>query len=359
MHYRFFCAAFVFLFFPELGRGQFTLVPIADPGGPATVIGGEMNRAAGLLLFQSQVGNRYILEQSSLPDAGSWTWSHVDFIRADSDASNTPFPIDGEARIFRLRNMNQELERYREFVLRRFRGSYRHLLTRNGPGAGGLTGVSYMVEVVDDSFVRAQAMDGSKTILAGSEEAASILAIQDVLTLIESALNAPDQKLELDLMETTTLPRRLVISRDDETLYDLELAFPQFQDPSLDERLTEAKERWENNRLPAYRAVRELYCFCGGIPRASYRVDGTTITEEVLENPIRDSSLALTVEQMFQLIESDAEGTPFRQVVEFDDVYGYPTRYAIDSWAGIADDEFTNLFEVEPVQASRLDLPSE
>lgn len=106
--------------------------------------------------------------------------------------------------------------------------------------------------------------------------------------------------------------------------------------------LEDAVQRWEDADLEAYTMTLRRICFCMAPDYTgpfAVTVRGGALDSVVLEGAPVETERALTVEDLFELIEDAYERRAEVVEVEFDETYGYPTNLSIDYSSMMADEE--------------------
>jgi hypothetical protein len=109
--------------------------------------------------------------------------------------------------------------------------------------------------------------------------------------------------------------------------------------------LNGARERWEARRLASYRFELQRSCFCEPEAVAPLRITvaGNTIVETLdvrtgQGRPGR-SEFALTVDELFDVVEDAIRRRAHHLLVRYHPEYGYPTHVAIDYDRMMVDEE--------------------
>ncbi len=127
-------------------------------------------------------------------------------------------------------------------------------------------------------------------------------------------------------------------------------------DSGAQERLREAKQRWEANEPPAYELTVSYACYCGGPVARPVRVvvqDGQPVEYHYVDDPSEPVEVEAiahidTVEELFARVEHALDEDADQLDVDYDAELGYPRSIAIDYRETWADDEVSYGAEVAP-----------
>ncbi len=109
--------------------------------------------------------------------------------------------------------------------------------------------------------------------------------------------------------------------------------------------LSQARERWEQSGFDSYEITqtRNCYCILGGQPvrlrvwqdtlrSATNLIDSAAVMPDLLE-------AYLSVDQLFDFIETIDPAQVARYEVSYDSLFGYPTSFYVDYSTQVADEE--------------------
>ena len=125
-------------------------------------------------------------------------------------------------------------------------------------------------------------------------------------------------------------------------------------DSSLDE-LNKNRQLWQSQQIENYKWSERISCFCAGPLerdvfvlnhiKDSVSFDETGIPPENLED-LREYifNSSHTIEDAFDLIEELLNRETFFLLIEYDEVYGFPTLISVDYQENVADDEIAYIY---------------
>ena len=111
--------------------------------------------------------------------------------------------------------------------------------------------------------------------------------------------------------------------------------------PNDQVELDEGRERWNENAPSHYRYVQDEWAFADSVGPVRIEVqDGEIVSALIVEtDEPAPESRALTIEDLFDMVQDELDGDPDSIEVVYDDELGFPASVDVDPIENAMDDE--------------------
>lgn len=111
--------------------------------------------------------------------------------------------------------------------------------------------------------------------------------------------------------------------------------------PNYQFELDEGRERWNENAPSHYRYVQDEWAFSGSVGPVRIEVlDGEIVSAVIVEtDEPAPEARALTIEDLFDMVQDEIDGDPDDLDVVYDEDLGFPATVDVDPIDNAIDDE--------------------